>query len=50
MTMKGFLSVALWALIGIGISQQLEVGTVIESAFPIIWIGVFVIGIYAWNK
>ena len=50
MTMKGFLAVALWIGLGIGISQQLEVGTFIEGAFPIVWIGVFVIGVFAWSK
>ena len=50
MTMKGFLAVAVWIGLGIGISQQLEVGAFIEGAFPIIWIGIFVIGVFSWSK
>ena len=48
--MKAFIFLAIWIGLGIGISQQLEVGTFIEGAFPIIWIGVFVIGVFAWSK
>ena len=49
MTMKGLLAVAVWFGIGYSISEQLEVGTLIEGAFPFVWIGVFVIGVLAWK-
>ena len=49
MTMKGLLAVAVWIILGMGISEQLEVGTLIEGAFPFVWIGVLVIGIIAWK-
>ena len=49
MTIKGLIAVAVWIILGMGISEQLEVGTLIEGAFPFVWIGVFVIGVFAWK-
>jgi len=49
MTMKGLIAVAVWIILGMGIGEQLEVGTLIEGAFPFVWIGVFVIGVLAWK-
>ena len=50
MTMKGLLAVAVWFGIGYSISEQLEVGTVIEDNFFIIWIAVLLIGAVAWKS
>ena len=48
--MKSFIFLAIWIGCGIGISQQLEPYTFIAEAFPIIWIGVFILGILAMSK
>ena len=54
MSIKKFLVVALWALIGFAINTQFDsttvIGSVMGSAFIFIWIGVLVIGIFAWTK
>ena len=54
MTIKKFLTLALWAVIGFTINMQFDsstvIGSVMGSAFIFIWIGVLVIGIFAWNK
>jgi len=51
---KGFLAVALWAVIGLAINTQFDpttvMGSVMGSAFIFIWIGALVIGIFAWIK
>ena len=54
MSIKFFLVVSLWALIGLAINTQFDsttvIGSVMGSAFIFIWIGVLVIGIFAWIK
>jgi len=54
MSIKGFIVVALWALIGLAINTQFDpttvIGSVMGSAFIFIWIGALVIGIFAWIK
>ena len=54
MSIKKFLVVALWALIGFAINTQFDpttvIGSVMGSAFIFIWIGVLIIGIFAWIK
>ena len=54
MSIKKFLVVALWALIGLAINTQFDpttvIGSVMGSAFIFIWIGALVIGIFAWIK
>ena len=54
MSIKKFLVVALWALIGFAINTQFDpttvIGSVMGSAFIFIWIGALVIGIFAWIK
>ena len=54
MSIKGFIVVALWALIGLAINSQFDpttvIGSVMGSAFIFIWIGALVIGIFAWIK
>ena len=54
MTIKKFLTLALWAVIGFTINMQFDsstvIGSVMGSAFIFIWIGVLVIGIFAWIK
>ena len=54
MSIKKFLVVALWALIGFAINTQFDpttvIGSVMGSAFIFIWIGALVIGIFVWIK
>jgi hypothetical protein len=54
MSIKGFIAVAIWALIGLAINTQFDpttvIGSVMGSAFIFIWIGALVIGIFAWIK
>ncbi len=54
MSIKKFLVVALWALIGFAINTQFDpttvIGSVMGSAFIFIWIGALIIGIFAWIK
>jgi hypothetical protein len=54
MSIKGFIAVALWAVIGLAINTQFDpatvIGSVMGSAFIFIWIGALVIGIFAWIK
>jgi hypothetical protein len=51
---KRFIAVALWALIGLAINKQFDpitlIGSVMGSVFIFVWIGVLVIGIFAWIK
>ena len=49
MSFRGLLAVILWGVIGMGVGSQLDEGTLIGTAWSLIWIGVFVIGIVAWN-
>tara|TARA_B100000795_G_C22549239_1_gene341850 strand:+ start:269 stop:451 length:183 start_codon:yes stop_codon:yes gene_type:complete len=53
-SIKKFLVVALWALIGFAINTQFDpttvIGSVMGSAFIFIWIGALIIGIFAWIK
>jgi|TARA_B110000003_G_scaffold160658_2_gene160741 hypothetical protein len=54
MSIKGFIAIVLWALIGLLINTQFDpttvTGSVMGSAFIFIWIGVLVIGIFSWIK
>ena len=54
MSIKGFIAVAIWALIGLAINTQFDpttvIGSVMGSAFIFIWIGALVIGIFVWIK
>ena len=54
MRIKKFLTLALWAVIGFIINMQFDsstvIGSVMGSAFIFIWIGVLIIGIFAWIK
>ena len=49
MSFRGLLAVVLWFAIGFGVGSRLNEGTVIGTAWSLIWIGVLVIGIVAWN-
>ena len=52
--LKIFIAVALWAIIGLTINTQFDpatvIGSVLGSAFIFMWIGVLVMGIFAWIK
>jgi Ca2+/Na+ antiporter len=54
MSIKGYIAVALWAVIGLAINMQFDpttvIGSVMGSAFIFIWIGALIIGIFAWIK
>ena len=54
MSIKRFIVIALWALIGLAINTQFDpttvIGSVMGSAFIFIWIGALIIGIFAWIK
>ena len=54
MSIKRFIVIALWALIGLAINTQFDpstvIGSVMGSAFIFIWIGALVIGIFVWIK
>ena len=54
MSIKRFIVIALWALIGLAINTQFDpttvIGSVMGSAFIFIWIGALVIRIFAWIK
>ncbi len=54
MSIKRYIAVVLWAVIGLAINAQFDpttvIGSVMGSAFIFIWIGVLVIGIFAWIK
>ena len=54
MSIKGYIAVALWAVIGLAINMQFGpttvIGSVMGSAFIVILIGALVIGIFTWIK
>jgi|TARA_B110000285_G_scaffold166730_1_gene186316 hypothetical protein len=54
MSIKRYIAVVLWAVIGLAINTQFDpntvIGSVMGSAFIFIWIGVLVIGIFTWIK
>ena len=54
MSIKFFLVVSLWALIGLAINTQFDsttvIGSVMGSAFIFIWISLLIIGIFVWVK
>ena len=54
MSIKNFIVLALWAVIGLVINTQFDpntvIGSVMGSAFIFIWIGALIIGIFAWIK
>ena len=54
MSIKRYIAVALWAVIGLAINTQFDPatvnGSVMGSAFIFIWIGALVIGIFTWIK
>ena len=54
MSIKRYIAVALWAVIGLAINTQFDpstvIGSVMGSAFIFIWIGALVIGIFTWIK
>ena len=54
MSIKNFIVLALWAVIGLVINTQFDpntvIGSVMGSAFIFIWIGLLVIGIFTWIK
>ena len=54
MSIEKFLTLALWAVIGFTINTKFDsatvIGSVMGSAFIFIWIGVLIIGIFAWIK
>ena len=54
MSIKGYIAVALWAVIGLAINMQFDpttvIGSVMGSAFIFVWIGVLIIGIFVWIK
>ena len=54
MSIKEYIAVALWAVIGLAINTQFDpstvIGSVMGSAFIFIWIGALVIGIFVWIK
>ena len=54
MSIKGFLLIAVWALLGVGINTQFDpttvIGSVIGSVFIFIWVAILVIGVFSWMK
>ena len=54
MSIKFFLVVSLWALIGLAINTQFDpttvIGSVMGSAFIFVWIGALIIVIFVWTK
>ena len=54
MNIKKILALFFWALIGLAINTQFDpttvIGSVMGSAFIFAWLGVLVIGIFAWIK
>ena len=54
MSVKKFLVILLWALLGIGINTQFDpttvIGSVMGSVFILIWFAILVIGIFFWIK
>ena len=54
MSIKGFVLIAVWALLGIGINTQFDPTTVIcsvmGSVFIFIWVAILVIGVFSWVK
>ena len=54
MSIKGFLLIAVWALLGVGINTQFDpttvIGSVAGSVFIFIWVAILVIGVFSWIK
>ena len=54
MSIKGFVLIAVWALLGIGINTQFDpttvIGSVMGSVFIFIWVAILVIGVFSWVK
>ena len=54
MSVKGFLVMLLWALLGVGINTQFDpttvIGSVAGSVFIFIWVAILVIGVFSWMK
>ena len=54
MSIKGFLLIAVWALLGVGINTQFDpttvIGSVMGSVFIFIWVAILVIGVFSWVK
>ena len=54
MSIKGFLLIAVWALLGVGINTQFDpttvIGSVMGSVFIFIWVAILVIGVFSWIK
>ena len=54
MSIKGFVLIAVWALLGIGINTQFDpttvIGSVMGSVFIFIWVAILVIGVFSWIK
>lgn len=54
MSIKGFVLIAVWALLGIGINTQFDpttvIGSVAGSVFIFIWVAILVIGVFSWIK
>jgi hypothetical protein len=53
-SIKGFVLIAVWALLGIGINTQFDpttvIGSVMGSVFIFIWVAILVIGVFSWIK
>jgi|TARA_B110000093_G_C12613807_1_gene263246 hypothetical protein len=53
-SIKGFVLIAVWALLGIGINTQFDpttvIGSVMGSVFIFIWVAILVIGVFSWVK
>jgi len=53
-SIKGFLLIAVWALLGVGINTQFDpttvIGSVMGSVFIFIWVAILVIGVFSWIK
>ena len=54
MSIKGFVLIAVWALLGVGINTQFDpttvIGSVMGSVFIFIWVAILVIGVFSWIK
>ena len=54
MSIKGFLLIAVWALLGVGINTQFDpttvIGSVAGSVFIFIWVAILIICVFFWIK